>query len=135
MLVVALVAACSGVDEPLPEPHPGRIVPARDGGTAAQDGGAPEPTRWTNVEKCNNMCESYCVKRELCDGTPIEECRMAIDDADGGTCAERADLFADIPESQVRACIAAINEMTCPEFVRMINTGESVPQPCHGILV
>jgi len=89
---------------------------------------------WSNTEKCENMCQSYCVHKYMCDGSSIDECRMAIDEADGGTCEERAGLFKDIPQSQVEACIDAIEAMTCPEFLNMYNTGEGVPAPCHGIL-
>jgi hypothetical protein len=59
---------------------------------------------------------------------------MAIDEADGGTCAERADLFDDISESQVRECIEAIEAMSCSQFLDMFNTGDDVPEECEGIL-
>ncbi len=81
------------------------------------------------------MCQAYCVHKYMCDGSSIEECRMAIDEDEGGTCPERDDMFENVEQHEVEACIEAIQDMSCPAFLRMFNTGMGVPQPCHGILI
>jgi hypothetical protein len=118
---------------PPPYPQPTRAPDAAPPPPPKADA-APPPAAWTDQQKCENMCQSYCVHRYNCDGTPITECRMAIDDADGGTCVQRAYLFSDISESQVQACIDAINAMSCTDFERMYNTGAGMPTSCKGIL-
>jgi hypothetical protein len=80
------------------------------------------------------MCQTYCVHKYMCDGSDVDECRMAIDEADGGTCAERAYMFEDISQARVQACIDAIREMSCPDFLHMYNTGRGIPSECYGIL-
>jgi hypothetical protein len=120
-----LLVACAGNDD----------TTTRDPITPAADAGVEAMTAWSDAEKCENMCQRYCVKRYMCDGSEIDACRMAIDEADGGTCEERAPLFEDIAESRVRACIDAVEAMTCTAFLHMYDTGEGVPSPCHGILI
>jgi hypothetical protein len=100
-------------------------------------GSSPDPAApaaWTDQEKCENICQSYCVHKSGCDGSSIPACRMAIDHADGGTCVVRARLFRDIAEEQVQECIDAVDAMSCPAFLDMYDTGANVPAPCAGIL-
>lgn len=120
-------------DGAIPPPPPPPVVDAAPPPPRV-DAAPPPPGPWSNTQKCENMCQSYCVHLYNCDGSSIEECRMAIDMADGGTCDQRANLFADIPQAQVEACIADIDAMSCPDFLHMYNTGEGVPSSCHGIL-
>jgi hypothetical protein len=93
------------------------------------------PRAWTDERKCEEMCQSYCVHLYMCNGSDVDECRMAIDEADGGTCEERAELFEDISQERVERCIAEIEAMSCEEFLRMYNTGRGVPDRCEGILI
>jgi hypothetical protein len=119
-------------------PSPDARPPSPDARPPSPDARPPDAApaaAWSDAEKCENMCQSYCVHKYMCDRSSIDACRMAIDDADGGTCQQRAGLFEDIPQSQVEACIDAIEAMTCPDFLHMYNTGEGVPAPCHGILI
>lgn len=92
------------------------------------------PASWTNVQKCEHVCAAYCGVRERCDGTAHDVCRMELDEADGGTCAERAGLFDEVPQDQVERCIEAVKAMSCEAFERMFNTGAGVPAECDGIL-
>jgi hypothetical protein len=98
------------------------------------DAVSPSLAVWTDFEKCSNMCQSYCVHLNACDGIDVTSCRMAIDHADGGDCRVRAAAFASIPQSQVQACIDATSAMSCAEFVALYDTGRGMPAPCVGIL-
>jgi hypothetical protein len=108
-------------EEPPPEPPPPPPEPP------------PDPT-WSDVDKCNAMCGAYCSKRYFCDGTPADACRAAIDADNGGPCEGRGHTFADIPQEQVQSCIAALQNMSCADFLSMFNTGAGIPGPCQGIL-
>jgi len=107
-------------------------------GCAAADGTdvapPPPPKSWSDQQKCENMCQGYCVQRQMCDGTSVDRCRMTIDQADGGTCARRAHLFENLSEQEVQACIDAIAAMACPDFLYMYSTGRGIPGACEGIL-
>lgn len=111
------------------------ILCACGGGTSGPDtdGGPATPAVWTNVDKCNQVCGAYCAVRQRCDGTPRDVCRMDIDDANGGTCTERAPLFDEVSQEQVQRCMAALAQLSCAQFERMFNTGEGVPAECQGI--
>jgi hypothetical protein len=116
------------VDAAPPPPPPPKVD------AAAPPPPDPEPV-WSDAVKCENMCQSYCVHKYMCDGSDIGACRMAIDEADGGTCTQRAHLFSDLSQGQVEACISAIEEMSCRAFVYMFNTGDGVPKACVGIII
>jgi hypothetical protein len=121
-------------------PPPDAAVPdARPPPDAAVPDARPPPDAapraWTDERKCEEMCQSYCVHLYMCNGSDVDECRMAIDEADGGTCEERAELFEDISQERVERCIAEIEAMSCEEFLRMYNTGRGVPDRCEGILI
>jgi hypothetical protein len=132
------------VDAPLGEPdggapdappivsEPDASVPDARIVVSRPDAAPPQP--WSNVTKCERMCGSYCMRRFVCANVPLEKCRMAIDDAEGGTCEERGDEFRKVSQEKVQACIDAIEAMSCTDFMRMFNTGSGVPAPCHGIL-
>jgi hypothetical protein len=102
-------------------------------GSSADSVDAAAP--WSDSQKCANMCQSYCLHKNMCDNSSIEACRMALDHADGGTCVERANLFHPIPQQQVEDCIAAVQAMGCVDFLRMYDTGTGVPASCQGILI
>jgi hypothetical protein len=132
-VLLGYLGACSGEDQVTRTPG---LLPPPDAGVADVATTPPDAAPpWSDATKCENLCQRYCVHKHMCDGSSIDTCRMAIDEADGGTCAERADLFRDIPQAQVEACIDAIEAMSCPAFLRMFNTGEGVPPVCHGILI
>jgi hypothetical protein len=121
-----------------PDAAPGQRLDAAT--EVGADATAPAPpdarsTAWSDAEKCEHMCQSYCVHKHMCDASPVDACRMDIDAADGGTCAERAHLFRNVAQAQVEACIAAIEAMSCTAFLRMYSTGEGVPDVCRGILI
>lgn len=89
---------------------------------------------WNDRQKCEHMCQAYCVHKSMCDGSEVADCREALDESDGGTCAERAELFAEITQQRVEACIAVVEAMSCPAFLHMYNYGTGVPSECNGIL-
>lgn len=117
-ILAILLAGCSGGGEP---------------GTTTD----PEPQTpgvWSNAQKCEHVCAAYCAVRGRCDGTSHDQCRMELDEADGGTCAERAALFDEVEQTQVQRCIDAVAAMSCDAFEEMFDTGKGVPEACRGIL-
>jgi hypothetical protein len=133
----APVASFDAAPPPRPDaapPRPDAAPPRPDAAPPRPDAAPPPPPPWTDFEKCENMCQSYCLHKSTCDGSSVAQCRMHINDADGGTCEERAYLFANIPQSHVEACIDAVDAMSCPAFLHMYNTGQGIPAPCVGIL-
>ena len=126
------LAACAGDEITRPDP----VVPGADAGTEVTDAFPDAPVAvWSDAEKCENMCQAYCVHKSMCDGSSVDACRMTLDEENGGTCQQRAGLFDEVPQSQVQACIDAIAAMSCPAFLHLYDTGEGMPPPCDGILI
>ena len=142
----------AGVPWDGPKPMPGPEEPPGQGGDQPPIDASPNPpgepppepapdahpptsgTTWSDVDKCNQMCGAYCMKRYLCDGTAESTCRAAIDADNGGPCESRGDTFAQFSQERVESCIDSIQAMSCSAFLDMFNTGSGVPSACQGIL-